>query len=103
MPTTAHKPPLQERIDRHRKEIKRLVEEHGASTPRLFGSLARGEETAGSDLDLLVKAGDHTSAWFPAGLIQDLEELLGCPVDVVTEDGLHWALRERVFAEAQQL
>lgn len=92
-----------ELIATKRDDILRLVSRHGASEPRLFGSVARGEATAESDVDLLVKAGESTSAWFPSGLIQDLQELLGRRVDVVTEAALHWTLRDRILKEAEPL
>ena len=56
-----------------------------------------------SDIDFLVEAGSETSRWFPAGLILDLEELLGCKVDVVTQHALHWYIRERIIKEAVPL
>ncbi|HVR99390.1 MAG TPA: nucleotidyltransferase domain-containing protein, partial [Thermoanaerobaculia bacterium] len=86
-----------------REEILRIAEQHGASQVRVFGSVARGDARSDSDVDLLVKAGPHTSPWFPAGLILDLEELLERKVDVLTEGGLHWYLRDRILAEAVPL
>ncbi|HEX4952255.1 MAG TPA: nucleotidyltransferase family protein [Thermoanaerobaculia bacterium] len=103
MTTAARRPPAPAWAPSERAVILRLVAEHGASEPRVFGSVARGEAGEDSDLDLLVKAGPDTSAWFPAGLIQDLEALLGCRVDVVTEGALHWALRDRILREAVPL
>jgi len=70
---------------------------------RVFGSAARGTAGPESDLDLLVDAGPNTSSWFPAGLMVDLEDLLGCRVDVAAEDTLHWVIRDRVLAEARPL
>lgn len=51
-------------------------------------------------LDLLVDVGPDRTPFFPGGLVADLEELLGRRVDVVTGDGLHWYIRERVLEEA---
>ena len=62
---------------------------HGAENVRVFGSVARGEATEDSDIDFLVSTSDRTSPWFPAGLVVDLESLLGCRVQVVTEEGLY--------------
>ena len=73
---------------------------------QMFGFSARwfaGELTESSDIDFLVDAGDRTSPWFPAGLVDELETLLGRPVDVVTEDALHWLLRRRILKEARPL
>jgi len=68
---------------------------------RIFGSVVRGDDEPDSDIDLLVDALGPTSAWFPAGLILDLEELLARRIDVVTERGLNPFIRDRVLDEAQ--
>ena len=86
-----------------REEIGRIAAKHGARNVRIFGSIARGEARDNSDLDLLVDTGPITSSWFPAGLVLDLEEVLGCKVEVVTEKGLHPDLRDRVLHEAVPL
>lgn len=86
-----------------RDEILRLAARHGARDVRVFGSVARGEATDTSDIDLLVSATDQTSPWFPAGFVADLQQLLGRRVDVVTEDGLYWLLRRRILREARPL
>jgi len=56
----------------------------------VFGYVARGEVTENSDVDLLVSTTASTSPWFPAGLVVDLESLLGWRVQVVTAEGLYW-------------
>jgi hypothetical protein len=86
-----------------RELIKRIAAEHGARNVRVFGSRARGDARPDSDVDLLVEPGPATSSWFPAGLVLDLEELLGLPVDVVTDRGLRPELRDTVLGEAVQL
>ena len=86
-----------------RDEILRVAERHGAFDVRVFGSVARGEARAESDVDFLVKTKPRTSAWFPASLILDLEDLLGRKVDVLTEGALHRLLRDRILAEARAL
>ena len=86
-----------------REDILRIAREHGAYDVRVFGSVARGEAHDASDIDLLVKVGAHRSPWFPVGLIQDLEELLGRKIDVVTEDSIYWLLRRRILKEAKSL
>ena len=94
---------LPKEIQAHRREILEIAGRHGASEVCLFGSASRGDLHAESDYDFLVEAGSNTSAWFPAGLIQDLESLLGRHVDVVTRQALHPLLRDRIFAEAVSL
>ncbi len=86
-----------------REEILRIAAKHGARNIRIFGSVARGDADPESDIDLLVEVGPTMSSWFPAGLILDLEELLGRPVEVVTERGLSPYLRDRVLREAMPL
>jgi predicted nucleotidyltransferase len=98
-----HSTPIDILLRERREEILRIAHQHGARNVRLFGSVARGESTADSDIDLLVDAGQKTSPWFPAGLIDELERLLGRRVDVVTEDSLYWLLRRRILKEAKSL
>ena len=92
-----------ELVQQKSEDIKRIAAAHGAYNVRVFGSVARREAGANSDVDLLIDIGSTTSAWFPAGLILDLEELLGHRVEVVTENGLHRTLRDRVLREAVAL
>jgi uncharacterized protein len=73
---------------------------YGAYDVHVFGCVARGEAAESSDVDLLVSTTDSTSPWFPAGLVVDLESLLGCRVQVVTEEGLYWLRRRRILREA---
>jgi len=94
---------LTELLGEKREEILRIAARHGATNVRVFGSVARGEAGPGSDIDLLVDVGPGRSAFFPAGLLADLEDLLGCKVDVLTENGLHWYIRDRVLKEARPL
>lgn len=86
-----------------RDDILRVATRHGAHNVRVFGSVARGEATEHSDIDFLVSTCERTSPWFPAGLVVDLEDLLGCGVQVVTEDGLYWLLKRRILREARPL
>jgi predicted nucleotidyltransferase len=89
-----------ETIRQKRDDISRIAAKHGAINLRVFGSVARDQANQNSDLDLLIDVGPITSSWFPAGLILDLENLLGCRVDVVTEKGLNPKVRDRVISEA---
>lgn len=91
---------IEEVLGDKREEILRIAEKHGVTSIRVFGSVARGEAGEDSDVDFLVEIGPKRTPWFPAGLICDLEDLLGRRVDVVTPRGLHWYIKDRVLAEA---
>ena len=90
-----------EAVRRRRTEILEIARRHGATNVRIFGSVVRGEERHDSDIDLLVDVAGVTSAWFPAGLILDLEDLLARKIDIVTERGLNPFMRDQVLREAQ--
>jgi predicted nucleotidyltransferase len=89
-----------ELLKQNRARIMEIAKRHGVTRIRVFGSVARGEVRPTSDLDLLVDVGPNPSPWFPGGLVADLEELLGMPVQVVTERGLNDLLRDHVLSEA---
>ena len=91
---------IEETLKNKRDEIRRIAARHGASNVRIFGSVVRGEAEVDSDIDFLVDVGPERTSFFPGGLIADLQDLLGREVDVVTEDALHWYIRERVIKEA---
>ena len=88
---------------RRRAEILRLAEHRGAHSLRVFGSVARGESNENSDLDLLVEWEPGRSLLDHAGLVQDLQELLGVKVHLGTEQSLHWYVRDRILREATSL
>ena len=87
----------------HRDAILQLAHEHGARNVRIFGSAARAEETSDSDLDVFVEMEKGRSLIDHVALKQDLEDLLGQEVDVVTEASLHPRIRERVLREGVPL
>lgn len=91
------------RLKEKRKEILRIAQAHGASNIRVFGSVARGEEGPESDLDLLVEMRPGSSLLDLVSLWQDLEDLLGHKVDVITEGGISPYLRDHIYAEAVPL
>jgi predicted nucleotidyltransferase len=76
---------------------------HGAGNVRVFGSAARGAETEGSDLDLLVDVGETTSLLDLVKLQLELEDALGVPVDVVTADDLPATIRGQVVSSARPI
>ena len=82
-----------------RDEILRIAAQHGARDVRVFGSVVRGEAGRESDVDFLVRLDDDRSLLDHIALIRELENLIGCRVDVVAEDDLHRAIRDRVLAE----
>ncbi|HEY0547468.1 MAG TPA: nucleotidyltransferase family protein [Pyrinomonadaceae bacterium] len=86
-----------------REKILQIARRHGATNVRVFGSVSRGEERPDSDVDFLVDLDEGRSLLDLGGLLIDLQELLGCRVDVVTEKGLRPRLRERVLREALPL
>ncbi len=90
-------------LQSRRDEILTLARRHGVTQIRVFGSMARGDARADSDIDFLVEVGPDTTPWFPGGLVVDLEELLDRRVQVVTERGLDNLLRDRVLGEAVPL
>jgi predicted nucleotidyltransferase len=94
---------INELLKAKREDILRIAAKHGARGVRVFGSVARGEASAGSDVDFLVEFEPGRSLFDHAALLLDLEQLLGREVDVVTNRGLRSRIRERVLAEAVPL
>jgi uncharacterized protein len=88
------------RVERHRDAIRSLVAEYHAVEPKLFGSVARGEDEPGSDVDLLVEFTDEATLLDEVGLRLALGDLLQVDVDVVAGDALRGAIRDRVLREA---
>lgn len=87
-----------------REQVLAIAAQHGAYNVRIFGSVVRGEDGPESDVDFLVDYDpERVTPWFPGGLLMDLEELLGCRVDVLTEGGISLLIREQVLAEAEFL
>lgn len=90
-------------LRKKRTEILQAAAEHGAYNVRIFGSVARGEADESSDFDFLVDMEPGRSLLDLGGLLMDLQDLLGCPVDVVTERGLRTRIRDQVLKEAVAL
>lgn len=87
----------------HRPAILAIADRHGARDVRVFGSVACGAEHAGSDVDLLVRMEPGCSLLTQIALQQELEQLVGRRVDVVTEGGLSPYLRQRILQQAVPL
>ena len=94
---------IDEILKQRREEILRIAAKHGARNIRVFGSVARGEADEKSDIDFLVEFEPGRSLFDHAGLLVDLQKLLGCRVDVVTQKGLRERIRARVLREAVAL
>jgi len=90
-------------LRRRREEILTIADRRGMREVRIFGSISRGEASESSDVDLLVRLEPGRSLLDMGGFAADLEELLGCRVDVVSERGLRPRFRDRVTHEAVAL
>lgn len=90
-------------LQAHREEILSLAKKRGARNIRVFGSVARGQAGANSDIDFLVDMEPGRSLLDLSGFSVDLEHLLHTKVDVVTESGLSPYLRDRILNEATPL
>jgi predicted nucleotidyltransferase len=94
---------LEKIIQAHREDILRIAARYGAYNVRVFGSVARGDTDAGSDVDLLVDLEPGRSLLDLGGLLMELQDLLVCDVDVITEKGLRPRIRQYVLDEAVAL
>ena len=95
--------PIDKVLSSRREEILRVAEHYGARDVRVFGSRARDEARPDSDFDILVTVGEHTSLLDIVAIKQDLEDLLGATVHIVTEDAISPYMREQVMREAVRL
>jgi uncharacterized protein len=92
-----------ETLAKRRDELLALSHARGALDVRVFGSVARGTDEVGSDVDMLVRLPVGTSLLKVISLQQEIAQLLGVPVDLCTEAELHPALRTRILGEARPL
>lgn len=98
--------PTGQRLRANMREVRRVLARHGASRLRVYGSVARGEEGSGSDLDLLLRLDARATLLTLSALERDLSDLLGLEVDVLTDGALasaDAAFQEAVLAEAVPL
>ncbi|EAZ88850.1 nucleotidyltransferase family protein [Crocosphaera chwakensis] len=95
---------LKQFLSEKREEILKIAAKHGAYNVRIFGSVAREDDDENSDIDFLIDYDlSKTTAWFPMGLILELEGLLNHKVDIATDDSLHEFIRDKVLEEAIKL
>jgi predicted nucleotidyltransferase len=94
---------LREELYRQRDAIRAIAARHGASNLRLFGSVIRGEERPDSDIDLLADLAEDRGFGDYLALVEELEQLLGRRVDLITVRGLSPHFRPYIEAEAQSL
>jgi predicted nucleotidyltransferase len=94
---------IQEIIGNHKDQILALAAKYGAYNVRVFGSVAQGTADETSDIDFLVDLEDGRSLFDLGGLLMDLQNLLQRKVDVLTEQSLHWYIRNKVLNEAKPL
>lgn len=92
-----------EALQKYQHRIKQTVLARKAHNPRVFGSVLAGDDSLGSDLDLLVDPLPGATLFDLGGLQVDLEEILGVPVDVLTPDDLPETLRKKVLQEAREI
>ena len=94
---------ISEVISNQKEQVLALAAKYGASNVRIFCSVALGTADADSDIDFLVDMEKGRSLFDLGGLLMELQELLGRKVDVVTENGLHWYIKEKVLSEAKPI
>jgi uncharacterized protein len=87
----------------NRTKLREMAIRHGVGKPRIFGSVANGTDSEGSDLDLLVDPTESTTLLRLSALQLEAERLLGVHVDVLTPKSLPASFRDRVLAEAVAL
>lgn len=89
----------------HRKEISEILERYPMiSNVRIVGSVARGEDTESSDIDLLVDTAPGTTLFDIGGLHEDLVDLLGVPVDIISSGGrMHEYMRMTIERDARAI
>jgi uncharacterized protein len=92
-----------EELFRRRDEIIAVAKRYGAGDVRIFGSVARGDATENSDLDLIVRLEPGRSLLDLGGLLMDLRDLLGVKVDIISENGIRDRWRDHLMQEAVPL
>jgi predicted nucleotidyltransferase len=91
--------PLGRRLIEHRSRLSQVADRHGVQVLGVFGSVARGEETPTSDVDLLVIVPEGMGLVGLGRVEKELSDLLAAPVDLVPADGLKPGVRRNVLAD----
>lgn len=95
---------LLEELHQNREKIYAIAEKYGISNIRIFGSVARGEETSASDIDMLVSISKHKGMGFDLIRFErEFSEKFNAKTDVISENGVHHLLKEKIFGEAVAL
>lgn len=94
---------LETLVQTNKEAIKKIASSHGAEKIKLFGSVAQGKSNANSDIDLLVSMNPGYSLLDIIAIKQDLEDLLGQDIDVVTEAAINPYIRDAILKEAISL
>jgi predicted nucleotidyltransferase len=95
--------PLLDKLRKHRNEILALAKQHGVENVRVFGSVARGEETPDSDIDLLIAMRYDVDPFGFLRFRREVAALMGRDVDVVFEKGIYHRLRDAILQEARPI
>lgn len=94
---------LEEVVGQHGPALRRLARAHHASDPRVFGSVARGEATDSSDIDIVVRFDARATLLEHIRLRRSIRDLLDRPVDLVDETAIHWYSKPQIMSEAVKL
>jgi len=86
-----------------KNEIRNTASKHGVTNISLFGSVLRKEDNETSDIDFLVEFEENRTLFDLIRLKEDLENLIGKKVDVVTKDSLHWTIKDQILNEVEQI
>lgn len=90
-------------VESKREQIINTALHHKISNIKVFGSVIRGEETSDSDIDFLVDCKEECSLFDLIALKDELENVLNRKVDIVTEESIHWTLKDKILKEAKEI
>lgn len=94
---------IEQILKQKRDDILKIASRYGARKVRVFDSVVRGEAGPDSDVDFLIDLEEGRSLMDLGGLLMDLQKLLGRNVDIVTEKGLHWYIKDQILREAKPI